>query len=240
MKHFAIIGNPLRQSFSARYFSEKFLREHIDADYTLCPLSHIQEVEEFFLRDNLVGLNVTIPYKIAVIPYLTRLDATAEAIGAVNVIRIKGDERIGYNTDCLGFIDSLRPHLLPSDRQALVLGTGGASRAICYGLRQLGLTPTLVSRSAERGITYDALREQGLSAYDVIVNCTPLGMFPDVETCPDIDYNELSPHQLLYDCVYNPDPTLFLRRGAEQGCRTVSGVGMLYGQAEAAWKIWNE
>ena len=236
MRHFGIIGYPLQHSFSAKYFSEKFEREKIDAEYSLYPV----EVESLGLRiegilDSLDGLNVTMPFKQAVIPYLDRLDATAEAVGAVNVIC----KRVGYNTDCLGFMDSMRPLLRPEDKRALVLGTGGAAKAVVYGLKQLGIEPTLVSRTPKTGqLGYEQLDEAVMASHTVIVNCTPLGMYPDVESCPPIPYPLITARHLLFDCVYNPEETLFLQRGKAQGATIRNGIEMLYGQAKAAWGIW--
>lgn len=235
MRHFGIIGKPLGHSFSARFFSEKFEREQIDAEYSMYPLETIDAVRP--LLDRLDGMNVTIPYKVQVIPFLDRLDDTARAIGAVNVIC----RHVGYNTDCLGFMDSIRPLLRPADKQALVLGSGGASKACVYGLQQLGLSVHIVSRQSERGISYDRANQllaQG--EVQVIVNATPVGMSPHVEECPPIDYTRLQPDMLLFDCIYNPEQTLFLRKGKQYGCRTQNGMEMLLGQARAAWKIWNQ
>ena len=237
MRHYGIIGYPLLHSFSARYFSEKFAREHIDAEYSLYPLEELTSEGMKELTNRLDGMNVTMPYKQAVIPYLERLDATAQAVGAVNVIH----QRVGYNTDCIGFMESIQPLLRDFDRQALVLGTGGASKAACYGLRQLGIIPTLVSRTPQAGMLgYDQLTADVLQTHTVIVNCTPLGMLPDVNTCPDIPYSLLSARHLLFDCVYNPEETLFLQRGKAQGATIRNGMQMLYGQAKAAWEIWNK
>jgi len=237
MRHFGIIGFPLVQSFSAKYFNEKFATSGIDAEYSLYPT----EVENLKLTverllDTLDGMNVTIPYKQAIIPYLDRLDETAEAIGAVNVVH----KHVGYNTDCLGFIDSIRPLLRADDRKALVLGTGGASKAVCYGLRKLGVIPTLVSRTPKAGMLgYKDLTEDIMKEHTLIVNCTPLGMFPEIDACPDIPYAFITAQHLLFDCIYNPEETLFLQKGKAQGATTQNGMEMLYGQAKAAWKIWN-
>jgi len=237
MRHYGIIGYPLHHSFSAKYFNEKFATSGIDAEYSLYPV----QIEDLKLKiedllNRLDGFNVTLPYKQAVIPFLDRLDETAQAIGAVNVVY----KHVGYNTDCLGFMESIRPLLREYDRQALVLGTGGASKAACYGLRQLGITPTLVSRTPNEGMLgYKDLSEEVMNAHTIIVNCTPLGMLPDVDSCPDIPYERISARHLLFDCIYNPEETLFLRKGAAQGATIQNGIDMLYGQAKAAWKIWN-
>ena len=238
MRHYGIIGFPLLHSFSAKYFNEKFATEKIDAEYSLYPTkvdSLKLKVES--LLDTLDGFNVTLPYKQAVIPFLDRLDETAQAIGAVNVVY----KRVGYNTDCLGFIESIRPLLRVYDQKALVLGTGGASKAACYGLRKLGITPTLVSRNPKEGLLgYNDLTPEVMAAHTIIVNCTPLGMLPDVDSCPAIPYELITARHLLFDCVYNPDQTLFLQKGKAQGATIQNGIGMLYGQAKEAWKIWNK
>ena len=237
MRHYGIIGFPLLHSFSAKFFNEKFATEGIEAEYTLYPIGIGNlKFEIGNLLDSLDGFNVTLPYKQEVIPYLERLDETAEAIGAVNVVY----KHVGYNTDCLGFMESMRPLVREYDQKALVLGTGGASKAVCYGLRKLGISPTLVSRTPKEGMLgYDALTQEVMDSHTIIVNCTPLGMFPDVDSCPDIPYERLSARHLLYDCVYNPEETLFLKKGKAQGCTIKNGLDMLYGQAKAAWKIWN-
>ena len=222
---------------SLKYFSEKFEREGIEAEYSLYPIGMEDlrlKIEDLFHR--LDGMNVTMPYKQTIIPYLDRLDETAEAVGAVNVVH----KRVGYNTDCIGFMESIKPLLRDSDRKALVLGTGGASKAVCYGLKQLGIAPTLVSRTPKDGmIGYSDLTEGLMAEHTIIVNCTPLGMVPDTESYPPIPYELISAQHLLFDCIYNPEETLFLRKGRAQGAKTQNGIEMLYGQAKAAWKIWN-
>lgn len=240
MRHYGIIGYPLHHSFSARYFNEKFEREQIEAEYSLYPIDNDewqkangQRVKE--LIDRLDGMNITFPYKQAVIPYLNRLDETANMIGAVNVIY----KRVGYNTDCLGFMESIRPLLRNYDTRALVLGTGGAAKAVCYGLTKLGITPTLVSRTPKEGMLgYDELTDNVMTAHTLIVNCTPLGMLPDIDSCPPIPYEKITARHLLFDCVYNPEETLFLSKGKAQGATIHNGLDMLTGQAQAAWKIW--
>ena len=237
MRHYGIIGFPLLHSFSAKYFNEKFATEQIEAEYSLYPTG----IEDLRLKiedllDSLDGFNVTLPYKQAIIPFLDRLDETAQAIGAVNVVY----KRVGYNTDCLGFMESIKPLLRAYDSKALVLGTGGASKAACYGLRKLGITPTLVSRNPKEGqLGYKDLTPEIMAEHTIIVNCTPLGMYPDVSSCPDIPYELISAQHLLFDCVYNPEETLFLQKGKAQGATIQNGIGMLYGQAKEAWKIWN-
>ena len=239
MRHYGIIGFPLEHSFSAKYFSEKFAREHIDAEYSLYPLDKGEWTKGerlMDLLDSLDGFNVTMPYKQTIIPYLDRLDETAQAVGAVNVVH----RRVGYNTDCIGFMESMRPLLRAEDKKALVLGTGGASKAVCYGLKQLGINPTLVSRTPKEGMLgYQDLTKEVIEAHSIIVNSTPLGMLPNIDSCPEIPYEWITARHLLFDCVYNPEETLFLRRGKAQGARVRNGMEMLTGQAQAAWKIWN-
>lgn len=239
MRHFGIIGFPLLHSFSAKFFNEKFATQHIDAEYSLYPIEKDEWMKSERVKDlinSLDGFNVTLPYKQAIIPFLDHLDETAEVIGAVNVVH----KHIGYNTDCIGFMDSIRPLLRDYDRQALVLGTGGASKAVCYGLNKLGIIPTLVSRTPKDGqLGYNELTQEIMATHTVIVNCTPLGMLPDVDSCPAIPYAAISARHLLFDCVYNPEETLFLSKGKAQGAKIHNGIEMLYGQARAAWQIWN-
>ena len=236
MRHFGIIGFPLLHSFSAKYFNERFATEKIEAEYSLYPMKELTNERMNELLDTLDGMNVTMPYKQAIIPYLEQLDETAEAVGAVNVVH----KRVGYNTDCIGFMESIRPLLGENDHKALVLGTGGASKAVCYGLKKLGLSPTLVSRKQKEGMLgYDQLTKELMNEYTVIVNCTPLGMAPEENTYPAIPYEWISARHLLFDCVYNPEETLFLQKGKAQGARIKNGMEMLFGQAKVAWKIWN-
>ena len=235
MRHFGIIGYPLEHSFSARYFTEKFAREHVSADYQLYPLTDIRDVQKVTMP--LDGYNVTLPYKQAIMPFLTEMDTTAQEIGAVNVVR--GTK--GYNTDWIGFVNSLQPLLNNTDTQALVLGTGGVSKAVQYGLRQMNIDYLLVSRQEQSGgITYSNINKVLLETHTIIINCTPLGMYPHVDTCPDLPYDAIGEQHILFDCVYNPEQTLFLQRGKQQGARIKNGLEMLHLQAEAAWKIWNK
>ena len=239
MRHYGIIGFPLHHSFSAKYFNEKFETSGIDAEYSLYAVDKGEWMKGERLKEfleSLDGFNVTLPYKQAIIPYLERLDETAEAIGAVNVVY----KHVGYNTDCLGFMGSMQPLLREDDRKALVLGTGGASKAVCYGLRKLGIIPTLVSRTPKEGMLgYDELTQEVMEAHTIIVNCTPLGMAPDVNSFPPIPYEQITTRHLLFDCIYNPEETLFLQKGKAQGAMIKNGMEMLVGQAKAAWKIWN-
>ena len=233
MQHFGIIGNPLGHSQSKAYFERRFLAEHIDAMYAEYPLEHIEQVRP--LLSSLDGMNVTSPFKLQIIPYLQGLDAVAQAIGAVNVVY----HNIGYNTDWIGVVETLRPAIRPADRQALVLGSGGAARAVGYGLQQLGLSVRYVSRDARRGdLTYDDLDESIIRDHSVIANATPLGMSPHLDEAPRIPYEALTEQHLLFDCIYNPAETLFLRLAREQGARTLNGQRMFLAQAEPAYRIF--
>lgn len=244
MKNFGIIGFPLKSSFSRNLFNEKFKQEHIDAYYHLCPIENIAEFPRLIDSAPFSGMNVTIPYKQAVIPYLTALDETASEIGAVNVIRFEhladGSQRTtGYNTDAIGFERSLLPLLSRDVKQALVLGTGGASKAVAYVLRKNGIAFTFVSRTKAAGqLTYTELTREIIEENPLIINTTPLGMYPP-ESCPDIPYEYLTDRHLLYDLVYNPAKTVFLAKGEERGAAIKNGLEMLHGQAVAAWEIWN-
>ncbi|MDE6378641.1 MAG: shikimate dehydrogenase [Duncaniella sp.] len=243
-KVYGLIGYPLGHSFSRRFFTEKFAAEGIDAEYDNFELPSIDRVGSVWSVEGLAGCNVTIPYKERVIPFLDGLSDDAAAIGAVNVIRMEpspqGVRRVGYNSDVVGFRESLRPLLGARHKRALVLGTGGASKAVCHGLATLGVEPVRVSREAGRGdLTYADLTPEVMAEHTVIVNTTPVGMYPHVDECPDIPYGLLTPAHLCYDLVYNPELTTFLRRAAGHGAATKSGIEMLHLQAIEAWRIWN-
>jgi len=242
MRLFGLIGNPLDHSFSKQYFSEKFQREGIaGCTYELFPLARIQELSHL-LRDRpeMAGLNVTIPYKQQVMSYLAGHHIPGE-IGACNCIRVIGGVCYGYNTDWIGFENSLLPLLTPRYQAALVLGTGGASVAITYVLRKLGIPFTQVGRelSANASLTYSQLTASDIRAHQIIINTTPLGTFPDITTYPVLPYEALGAGHLLYDLVYNPSLTSFLKMGLQAGARIKNGEEMLRLQAEESWKIWN-
>ncbi|MCM1483896.1 MAG: shikimate dehydrogenase [Muribaculaceae bacterium] len=243
---YGLIGYPLGHSFSKDFFTEKFRAEGINARYLNFEIPDIDMLMEVIAEyPTLKGLNVTIPYKSLVIPYMTDMDPAAAAIGAVNVIRITGEDPNlhlkGYNTDCIGFSESLRPLLRPDMTNALVLGTGGASKAAVYALQELGISVTRVSRTAAPGvITYQDLTPEVMERNLIIVNATPLGMYPDTDTCPDIPYSMLTPRHLCYDIVYNPTETKFMRLASQHGSTVKNGLEMLHLQALAAWKIWNQ
>lgn len=242
MDKYGIIGYPLGHSFSRAFFTEKFQREHIDAEYVNFEIPSADMLPGIVQANpNLRGLNVTLPHKEAVIPMLDELSDEAKEIGAVNVIRVRDGRLKGFNSDIIGFMDSIRPLLKPWHQHALVLGTGGASRAIRVGLQRLGIEWTYVSRTPAPGrLTYADFTPELMEHYQVIVNCSPVGMFPHVDACPDIPYQLLTDRHLLYDLVYNPQETLFLKRGAEHGAAVKNGLEMLHLQALASWRFWNE
>ncbi|WP_242926632.1 shikimate dehydrogenase family protein [Pontibacter vulgaris] len=244
MRRFGLIGKKLGHSFSKRYFTEKFEKVGVrEAVYDLYELEQIEQLPELLAREpELVGLNVTVPYKEQVIPFLTELDAAAAEIGAVNTIKIEAGRTKGYNTDYIGFKTSLQNFYPEEDRgQALVLGTGGAAKAVCAALKALAIPYTSVARKAVAGaILYEAVTPDLLQKYNLIINTTPLGMYPEVDTLPPIPYTSLTPQHYLYDLVYNPELTSFITEGKAAGAKTMNGLAMLQGQAEAAWAIWNE
>lgn len=247
MEKYGLIGYPLKHSFSSKFFTEKFDKEQIDAEYSNYEIADINILPSIISSDSTIkGLNVTIPYKEQVIRFLDELDETAEQIGAVNVIKIiKKEGRTilkGYNSDLIGFQNSIRPMIDPLvHTKALILGTGGASKAVEYGLKRLGLESKYVSRTSSAGVfTYRDLTTEVLSEYKVVVNASPVGTFPDVDACPDIPYEYLTDSHLLYDLVYNPPLTKFLELGQKQGAKIKNGAEMLKLQAIAAWNIWND
>lgn len=243
MRIYGLVGFPLEHSFSPRYFAEKFYREGIhDAAYRLFPLEDIAELPALLEREpGLLGLHVTIPHKRTVIPLLDGVDGHARAIGAVNTIVFAGGRRRGSNTDWTGFVESLRPLIDPKRHaRALVLGSGGSSRAVRYGLERLGIGVSVVSR--RRGaadLVYEDLDAGVMAGHGVVVNTTPLGMHPDVLSRPDIPYEALGPGHLCYDLVYNPEKTVFLIKAEQRGAAIINGLEMLERQAEASWAMWN-
>ena len=278
MTTYGLIGYPLGHSFSRKFFTEKFEKEGIDAQYLNFEIPSIEEFPDIIKNNpELRGLNVTIPYKQQVMQYLDEISEEAKAIGAVNVVRIerpspqpspimgretmrnagnkpdglpiKGDmseglrgSLIGYNSDVIGFVESIHPLLKAHHKKALILGTGGASKAIRYGLEEkLGMKTLFVSRSAREGmITYEEVTAEVLKEYEVIVNCSPVGMYPHVDECPALPYEAMNENNLLYDLVYNPLETLFMKKGAEQGATVKNGLEMLHLQAIASWKFWEK
>jgi len=245
MDKYGLIGYPLGHSFSISYFNQKFADENIDASYENFEISTVDALPEIIATNpELRGLNVTIPYKEKVISYLDTLSPEARAIGAVNVIKVSRDGNSvklkGYNSDVIGFTKSIEPMLERFHKKALILGTGGASKAINFGLKSLGLETVFVSRFQRPGtIQYKDVTPGVVKEYNVIVNCTPCGMYPHTEECPDIPYDALDSHNILYDLIYNPDKTLFMRKGEEHGANVKNGLEMLLLQAFASWEFWH-
>lgn len=245
MRYFGLIGKTLKHSFSAKYFAEKFERESLSHEccYELFELPEIECVKELMQMSGLVGFNVTIPYKQQIIPYLDGLSCEAEAIGAVNCVKRELDGRfIGYNTDVEGVRVSL-DKLLDGVKveRALVLGSGGAAQAVRYVLAERGIAYSIVSRTKGSGdLTYDDLSAEVMRDNQLIINCSPVGMYPNVDDAPTIPYAMLSTSHYLFDLVYNPIQTRFMKLGVERGVSTLSGIDMLYAQAEAAWEIWSK
>ena len=247
MDKYGLIGYPLGHSFSISYFNQKFKDENIDAVYENFEISCIDLLAEVLdSNPNLKGLNVTIPYKEKVIPFLDSISPEARAIGAVNVIKVihegKKVKLKGYNSDVIGFTQSIEPMIETRfHKKALILGTGGASKAIDYGLKSLGLETIFVSRYERPGtIQYQSITPEVVKEYNVIVNCTPLGMYPKTEECPLLPYEAMDSRTILYDLIYNPDETMFMKRGAEYGANVKNGLEMLLLQAFASWEFWHE
>ena len=246
MDKYGLIGYPLGHSFSINYFNEKFENEGMDALYENFEIPSIKQFPEIIdTNPDLRGLNVTIPYKEQVIEYLDFLSPEAQAIGAVNVIRVehKGKKTIlkGYNSDVIAFTRSIEPLLERYHKKALILGTGGASKAIDFGLKSLGLQTLRVSRQEKpEAITYEQITAKLIKDYNVIVNCTPCGMYPHADECPKLPYEAMDSHTLLYDLLYNPDETLFMKRGKVHGALVKNGLEMLLLQAFASWEFWNK
>jgi shikimate dehydrogenase len=244
---FGLIGFPLSHSWSKKFFEKKFKDEAIaDASYELFPLENICKLTELIQNNpDLKGLNVTIPYKQQVIRFINHLDEVAEAVNAVNTILVRNThgttELLGYNTDVYGFQHSLQPLLKPHHRKALILGTGGAAQAAAFVFTRLGIEFSFVSRSPgiQKSLTYNQLDADLMEAHQLIVNATPTGMFPAVHACPPIPYQLLNSGHLLFDMVYNPETTLFMKHGISAGAEVKSGLEMLHLQALRSWKIWN-
>lgn len=245
MRRFGLIGHPLSHSFSSGYFETKFKALGIDAEYVNLDFPTVEDcIEAIRNSPDLEGVNVTIPYKQAIIPFLDDLDCEASAIRAVNTIKVIRTENgvllKGYNTDVIGFRDSLSPLLTVHHQRALVLGSGGAAKAAVHVLIGLGMQVTTVARHMGMAdLTYQELDHHNMATHTLIVNSTPVGMFPNVNECPDIPYAAIASDHLLYDMVYNPMETEFMLRGLLRGATVCGGLAMLHGQAEASWAIWN-
>lgn len=249
MKTFGLLGYKLGYSFSKNHFTEKFIKEGLnDCEYINFELDSIEQFPEVLdYKNEVYGLNCTIPYKQQVMQYLDDIDDDAFEVGAVNTIKFVRDENghielVGYNTDVIGFENSIKPMLTPKHTKALILGTGGASKAIKYVLSNLNIDfiSASIEELNENEVHYEDITEEMIKEYKVIINATPLGTFPKVDACPSIPYQAIGNEHVLFDLVYNPEVTLFMKKGLEQGANVKNGLEMLIGQAEAAWKIWNE
>lgn len=242
MRRFGLLGRSLAHSFSKQYFTDKFAREGIEARYDNFEVDTAEAIKGLVAEyPNLSGLNVTIPYKEAVMASLDHVDPTAKAIGAVNTVVVRDGETTGYNTDMEGFRTSIKPFLAHRMERALILGTGGASKAVKYVFDQLGIETLKVSRNprGEGEIAYGEVNENAVAFHRIIVNTTPLGTWPDIGSKPDLPYAALTPGHLLFDLVYRPAETAFLREGRKAGATTVNGLDMLRIQAERSWDLWN-
>ncbi len=241
MRRFGLLGRTLKHSFSQTYFTGKFREAGItDAVYQNFELATIEELSTLLMsHPDLQGLNVTIPYKEDVLPFLTSANAVVQKIGACNCIKISNGKLAGYNTDVVGFRQSLEPKLKPQHQQALVLGTGGAAKAIWYVLEELGIGYKKVSRGKTGAdLTYEELTPEVLAEHLLIINTTPLGMYPNTDAAPALPYSAIGNHHFLFDIVYNPEVTAFLAKGTKRGAQTCNGYEMLIGQAEESWRIW--
>ncbi|MBW1298131.1 shikimate dehydrogenase family protein [Aquimarina litoralis] len=241
MSIYGLLGRDIGYSFSRNYFSNKFEKENINDQYQNFDLKTIDELKQVIQNKEINGMNVTIPYKEEVIPYLDNLDPIAKEIGAVNVIKFEKNGKLtGYNSDYYGFTESLKPLLNDKVKKALILGTGGASKAIAYALDKLDIKYTFVSRNPDfNELSYNDLDEDIIRDFKLIINCTPLGTYPKIENHPDIPFEHLSENHILYDLIYNPEETTFMKKGKEKGAKTSNGLQMLVLQAEKSWEIWN-
>ncbi len=242
MRIYGLIGKNIEYSFSRKYFNQKFITESIDANYKNFDLGNIEEFPEILKNTpDVKGFNVTIPYKESIIPLIDDLDPTAREIGAVNTIKIKEDGKlVGYNTDHHGFSEALKPHLKPHHTEALILGTGGASKAVSYALTELGIEFISVSRTkAANNLIYPELTQEIMAEYTLIINCTPLGTHPNIENFPPVPTTFLSSKHLVFDLIYNPAHTKLMKLALQQEAEVTNGLRMLELQAEKAWEIWN-
>ncbi|TYP70475.1 shikimate dehydrogenase family protein [Aquimarina intermedia] len=241
-KIFGLIGKNIGYSFSRKYFSEKFNQEKLPFQYDNFDIPNIDNVPQLLTIKNISGFNVTIPYKEAIIPYLDQIDPIAKAIGAVNVVKItKEGKTRGYNSDHYGFLNSLTPHLHPGNTlSAIILGTGGASKAVKYALDTLTISYTVVSRNPSKNqLSYNDIDEETLQRHKLLINTTPLGTSPNIQAAPNLPYAHLTANHILYDLIYNPERTTFLKHGIQKGATVINGKKMLILQAEKSWEIWN-
>lgn len=244
MKKLGLLGKNISYSFSRTYFKKKFEDENIkNISYENFDIENIDLFPSIIKNTKgLKGLNVTIPYKEQVIPFLEKINKKAKAIGAVNTIKItKKGKLVGYNTDSYGFKNSLKPFVKSQHKKALILGTGGASKAVAYTLKDMGISYKYVSRRLSEGVdfSYDTLTENDIIENQIIINCTPLGTFPNIEDCPNIPYSVINKNHILFDLIYNPEETKFLQQGKQKGATIINGLNMLRFQAEKSWSIWN-
>ena len=240
-RKFGLIGKNIDYSFSKKYFSEKFKKENLDCTYSNFDIENISLIESILQKNGISGYNVTIPYKQEIIKFLDEIDEVAKAIGAVNTIKKIDNKNIGFNTDCIGFEKSLIP-LIENKKpdSALILGGGGASKAVKYVLKKIKINYSTVSRKEGKSeFIYENLNDVVINRFKMIINCSPVGTFPNINKCPNIPYKHLTKEHILYDLVYNPIESLFLRRGRELGCKTKNGLEMLEIQANESWRIWN-
>jgi shikimate dehydrogenase len=240
-KQFGLIGKNIEYSFSRKFFSEKFSsdKKYLNYDYTNYDIESIHELNNVFNSKNLCGLNVTIPYKEKIISFLDKISDEAEQIGAVNTICFENGSKVGYNTDIFGFTESLKKNKIDNIDSALILGTGGAAKTIIYFCNKNNIPFNVVSRQESNlNLSYNKLNEDIFKKRVLIVNCTPLGTYPDINKCPKLPYELINKENILFDLVYNPSETLFMKKGKEIGCKTLNGYQMLRLQAEMSWKIW--
>ncbi len=240
MRNYGVIGFPLAHSFSPEYFKQKFLKENIEATYAAFPLEDLKQIRALVKEKNLSGFNVTIPYKEKMVSLLDSLSDEAKEIGAVNCVKVENDKLNGFNTDAYGFQIALNEVMKSKHEHALVLGLGGASRAVKYALKKSGINFKSVARDKSKGdLLWNELTEKIISENLLIINCTPLGMFPNEKSFPPLPYSAITAKHLLFDLVYNPAETLFMKNGKEKGAQVSNGLRMLELQADKSWGIWN-
>ncbi len=243
MRKFGLIGLPLTHSFSPDYFKTKFESLNVqDAIYEAYPLPNLNDFRVWFKDQELLGINVTAPYKVDIIPFLDQLDPVAAEVNSVNCIALENDQLVGYNTDVEGFARSIVPFVENKFDRALIIGTGGASKAAAHALQRWGMSVFFLTRTpnASNHLSYDALSDQNIGFFPLIINCSPIGTHPNIQECPDLPYHALTASHFLYDMVYNPAQSLFLKQGQLRGAHTMNGLKMLQIQADLSWDIWNK